>query len=131
VDLLVEPGGEFSLPALETALPPAVHLDSVAPPLSGDPVRRALAMFQVGQIDGDMTDVLVLGDDGRARRLDVVSLAPATDEQANPRSAVSSRTVLPDGRRAAFPQRDQLLLVDLTTARVDVVPLPGFNVSVA
>ncbi len=129
MDVLPWPGAESSLAALETALPPAVFLGSVASPLSGDPVRRALALFEVGHVDG-ATEVLVLGDDGRARRLDVVSLAPATDEQGSPRSAVSSRTLSPDGRRAAFPQRDRLLLVDLTTANVDVVPLPGFNVSV-
>ncbi|HEX5995471.1 MAG TPA: hypothetical protein VFY84_10055 [Jiangellales bacterium] len=66
-------------------------------PLSADPVRRALALFQVGRFDG-ATDVLVLGDDGPARRLDVVTLQPTGDQEGNPHSAVTEFSLSPDGR---------------------------------
>ncbi|MFC5925576.1 hypothetical protein [Micromonospora vulcania] len=95
--------------------------------LSARPVQRALALFQ--PLDQELrTDgpVRVLGDDGVVRALDVVTLTPTRDEGGNQAPAVKPGVLSPDGRSAAFPQTNELILVDLTTAGVRRIPLAGF-----
>lgn len=105
------PGQEAQLPRLASKLPHEIAIDPArAVPLSTDPVGRALALFQV---DGD-DRVYVLGDDAQLRYLDGAS-------------GLGTTVLKPDGTKAAFPQRDRVTLVDLTSAAVRQVNVPGDN----
>lgn len=89
------------LPRLASKLPHEIAVDpSLAGPLSGDPVSRAFALVRTPAA------VYVLGDDARLRRLDLLG----------PNAGFGTTVLKPDGKQAAFPQRDSVVLVDLTTA---------------
>lgn len=96
-------------------------------PLSERPVQRARALFQpVDEENRADGPVRVLGDDGVVRSLDVVTLAPTRDASGNEALAVKPGVLSPDGRSAAFAQNDELVMVDLTTAAVQRIPLEGY-----
>ncbi|MFI7519369.1 hypothetical protein OG994_24520 [Micromonospora globbae] len=101
--------------------------DPATAPLSREPVRRALALYQ--PVDAEYRadgPVRVLGDDGVVRSLDVVDLEPTRDAGGNEAPALKPGVLSPDGRTAAFAQTGELVLVDLTTAGVRRVPLDGY-----
>lgn len=128
-DLAPAPGQEGRLTRQPTVLPPQFVLDpGQALPLSAAPVRRALALLQLAPGPQQTGQVFVLGDDGKLRALDVLSVAPTADTEGNPRSPFGTTALKPDGTQAAFPQRNQVVLVDLTTAKVRRLPVPGRNV---
>lgn len=121
-----------SLPLLATYLPE--HLDLTTRPelrLSGSPVGFAIALLQPVLFDPPDSSVVVLGDDGRLRLLNVGRLEPARDRDGNLQPALDPTSLSPDGRRAAFAQPDRIVLVDLTTATATDLPLPGWNESVS
>ncbi|GAA4558232.1 hypothetical protein [Planotetraspora kaengkrachanensis] len=120
----VERADEDRLPRLETLLPDKLSLNG-ATPLSTAPMAQALALFQRGG-KGDPGPVLALGDDGGLRELDNIELASVTDGH-NEQSALDDTALSPDGRMAAFPQRDEVVVVDLTDATSRRWPVPGFN----
>ncbi|MFF0315089.1 hypothetical protein ACFYPH_10630 [Micromonospora sp. NPDC005252] len=96
-------------------------------PLSERPVQRALALFQpVDEENRADGPVRILGDDGVVRGLDVVTLAPTRDADGNEATAVQPGVLSPDGRWAAFPQTNELIMVDLTAAGVRRIPLDGY-----
>jgi hypothetical protein len=132
VDQAPPPGREARLPRLATALPSEIALDpETVVPLSAEPVGRALALFEIGTAESRGPGLLyVLGDDTRLRVLDVVSLAPAVDAANNPHSPFGTAVLKPDGTQAAFPQRDRVVLVDLTTATARGLRVPGRNLRV-
>jgi hypothetical protein len=98
--------------------------------LSERPVARAVALYEpaVDTAGSAPGPVYVLGDDGAFRRLDVVTLQFAVDSAGrNPIPPLNRDSLSPSGKLAAFPQRDSVVVVDLTTARVDRYSAPGFN----
>jgi hypothetical protein len=115
-------------PRPNTQLPLVVDIRQAnLPKLSERPVRHALALVQPNSDDGSATPVLIIGDDGQLRILDNVTLAPPADPDGNAHQVLSPTALSPDGRHAAFPQRDQMIVVDLTTARPTTIPLAGYN----
>jgi hypothetical protein len=131
VDRAPAPGHEGRLPSLATALPREIAIDpQTAVPLSTNPVGRALALFETGfdtRSAKNRLTVYVLGDDGRLRWLDVATLAPTLDGNNNLISPFSTTVLKPDGTRAAFPQWDRVVVVDLTTAAARWIELAGHN----
>ncbi|GLZ31534.1 hypothetical protein Lesp02_37220 [Lentzea sp. NBRC 105346] len=102
----VLPSSLADLPLLHTDFPERID-PSQGVPLAQHPVRRALALFQ------GLGSILVLGDDGELRTLGDWPMSE---------TALSA-----DGRTAVFPQRDGVLVVDLTTGSSRTVPVPGDN----
>jgi len=121
--------GMGGLPQASTGLPQSITVDlQRAPALSADPVKRAVALTEVYRTgDQAVGDIGVLGDDGKLRALDVVRLAAVSDEGGNAHSPFSPTVLSPSGTKAAFPQRDFVLLVDLTRAKVQTLGVPGYN----
>ncbi|MGE5826860.1 MAG: hypothetical protein ACM30G_00650 [Micromonosporaceae bacterium] len=125
---LPRPGSEFLLPGREAGVPGVISLtggSQVA--LSTHPVRRALALVGLSAGTGPANQVVVVGDEGRLRVIDGLELRPAVDADGNQRSAVGAGTLSPDGTRAAFPQPDGLIVVDLVAGTWHTIALPGFN----
>jgi hypothetical protein len=125
ITLAVAKADEGRLPRLKTALPDLPSLDGTVP-LSAAPTARALALYQRSDEAGH-GPVLVLGDDRRLRELDGVELATVTDPHGNEQIPLDETALSPDGRLAAFPQRDEVVVVDLTAATSRRWPVPGFN----
>ncbi|MGN9775042.1 hypothetical protein ACTMS0_04585 [Micromonospora sp. H33] len=101
--------------------------DPVTAPLSARPVRQALALYQpVNPETGTESRIRVLGDDGLVRDLDVVTPARTRDAEGNEAVPLKSGSLSPDGRTAAFAQTDEVVVVDLTTAKVRRYPLKGY-----
>ncbi|TWP46757.1 hypothetical protein FKR81_34805 [Lentzea tibetensis] len=118
-------GTEDSLRYLDTDFPARVDPDPAgAMPLRENPVTRALALFQTAA----SAPVLVLGEDGFLRSLDVPATATSSGE---PVWAMRPTSLSGDGRTAVFPQRDAVLIVDLTTGLSRSVPVPGANTHAA
>ncbi|GGS50029.1 hypothetical protein GCM10010156_05930 [Planobispora rosea] len=121
----VERAEEGRLPRLETALPERLSTHG-AVSLSAAPMTRALALLQWSG-EGGPGPVLALGDDGGLRALDGVKLTTPTDEDGNEQLPLDDTALSPDGRRAAFPQRDEVVVVNLIDGTSRRWPLPGFN----
>ncbi|MBY8873522.1 hypothetical protein K7640_16930 [Micromonospora sp. PLK6-60] len=101
--------------------------DAPAAPLSTRPVRRALALYQpVDRETWTGGEIRVLGDDGLVRSLDTVTPAATRDRGGNQAPALKPGQLSPDGRTAVFPQTDEVIVVDLTTAQVHRFPLGGY-----
>jgi len=125
----VAPGREeeASLPYTDSPLPRSVKLSANAPQLSKNPLTRGLALFESWNELSSPPPVQVLGDDGRLRELDQMHLAWVAGPDGNRRLPLSSGSLAPDGTRAAFPQKDEIVLVDLRTGAARTLPLRGFN----
>jgi hypothetical protein len=94
---------------------------SAAPPgISTDPVAHAaLAINDPGL----RSRVLVFGEDGRWREVDVPGLVPAGTQAQYPRPILRPTSLSPDATRLALPQPNALIIVDLshgTSRRYDV-----------
>ncbi|PZF88785.1 hypothetical protein [Micromonospora deserti] len=101
--------------------------DPVSAPLSARPVRQALALYQpIDPETGVEGRIRVLGDDGLVRDLDVVTPARTRDVEGNEAVPLKTGSLSPDGRAAAFAQTDEVIVVDLTTAKVRRYPLRGY-----
>jgi hypothetical protein len=113
------PSPSDKLPTAPTQLPRTIDTDpSDAGRLSKNPVRHALGIFAAYPKDWpqnapEYSTVLVLGDDGRMRRIDTTSILGSQD-------GLAPAPILPgaldqNGTMAAFPQPDgYVLTVDLT-----------------
>lgn len=113
---------ELALPQLPTQYPAEIDPDPAdAVPLKTDPVKKAIALFQP-----DNGPVLVLGDDGRLR---VIENGPRaiTNAGGDTFGALRQTSLSFDGRTAVFPQRDEIMLVDLTTGNDRRIRSPGLN----
>jgi hypothetical protein len=123
------PADVSTLPWRDTALPRVLPVDVVtAPVLSEDPIQHALAL-----VGGPGATVGVVGDDGRLRRLDGVSLVPTRDPDGYRASPVVHGSLTSDGTIAAFPQPGAVVVVDLAQADSERYDIPGlgFNTRVA
>jgi hypothetical protein len=56
-----------------------------------------------------------------------VTLTDTRDAGGNRAQPLDPGSLAPDGARAAFAQLDEVIVVDLRTAKVDRIPLPGLN----
>ncbi|HEX6871388.1 MAG TPA: hypothetical protein VF163_09855 [Micromonosporaceae bacterium] len=121
------------LPRLDGSPLPA-RLDwSTAIPLSRAPMTRALALYQpLSEQDGAPPSgpIYALDVDGRLRLLDDVELSPTRDAGGNLATPLKSGSLSPDGRIAAFPQTDKLVLVNLLLPAIETIPVAGYNESV-
>lgn len=121
-------GAEGKLQRLDTALPSQIALDPRrAAKLSAAPIDGAVALLQSAE---DQTSVYVLGSDRLLRVLDTVRLKAPEDAFGNAQGVLDSTSLAPDGKRAAFAQRDEVVIVDLTTGKVERLPVRGFNENV-
>jgi hypothetical protein len=116
-----------TLPWRDTELPRALPTDiATAPPLSRDPIDHALAL-----IGGTGAAVGVIGEDGRLRRLDGVALEPTREPAGYGASPVQHGALTSDGRLAAFPQPNAVVVVDLASGDSQRFDVPGTNTRVA
>jgi hypothetical protein len=112
-----------ALPWRDTTLPRVLPVDvASAPALSQDPVDHALAL-----VAGPRATVGVVGEDGRLRRLDGVALERTEDPDGYHSNPVSPGSLTSDGRLAALPQRDAVVVVDLANGFSERFEVPGFN----
>lgn len=123
---VLRPGDERTLPERASPLPRNIGA-SIADvvPLSESPVSRASAVFY--GLPPHQDRVVVLGEDGRWRWLDGVTLTGPAGQDGIERPLVRPTTLSPDGTRAAFTQRNEIVVVDLTTAKSRRYPLRGFH----
>lgn len=101
--------------------------------LSNSPVTRAVALYEAASAASapHPQPVYVLGDDGLYREIATPTLEFAVAEGKKNRFDPLSATALsPDGKLAAFPQIDGLVVVNLTTGRHNTYSVAGFNTSV-
>jgi hypothetical protein len=116
-----------TLPWLDTGLPHILPSDiAAAPRLSQDPIDHALAL-----IGGAGATVGVVGEDGRLRRLDGVALEPTRYPDGYGDSPVKHGSLTADGRLAAFPQPDAVVVVDLASGNARRFDVPGTNARVS
>ncbi|HWH01075.1 MAG TPA: hypothetical protein VNV66_17580 [Pilimelia sp.] len=97
--------------------------------LSQRPVTRAVAVVQPhGAPHAARPEPLyVLDTDGSWARVDVVDLAFTRDAGNNKAAPLRPTSMSPDRRLIAVPQTDEVLVVDVTTAAVHRIAVPGFN----
>lgn len=112
------------LPAESTEFQPRAARE-----LSRRPVSRAVAVVQprAAETATRPEPLYVLDTDGSWARVDVVDLTFTRDAGGNQADPLRPTAVSPDGRRVAVAQTDELLVIDVTTAAVHRVPLPGYN----
>jgi hypothetical protein len=99
------------------------------PRLSSKPVSRAVALYESTEPETRKgpNPIFVLGTDGTFRWLDLANLEFAYHADKSPFQPLTSTALSPDGRLAAFPQSDSVLVVDLTTGRAKRYGILGFN----
>jgi hypothetical protein len=113
MDTAPPPSGEAGLPTLTTALPEKWADIPVVTAVAG-PVL-ALAEFGDGRIH-------VMKADGRIPL--EVKLGDSAGDGGTP---LKPNSLAPDGTMAAFPQKDEVVVVDLVIGRARRYPVPGFN----
>ncbi|MFC7583262.1 hypothetical protein ACFQYP_05300 [Nonomuraea antimicrobica] len=116
MDTAPPPSGEAGLPTLATELPQEWAGLPVVSAVPG-PVL-ALAEFGDGKI-------YLLKSGGRVP-LDV-KLGDSVDAGGNGGTPLKPNALAPDGTMAAFPQKDEVVVVDLVIGQVRRYPVPGFN----
>jgi hypothetical protein len=116
MDTAPPPSGEAGLPRLATALPERWADIPVVTAVSG-PVL-ALAEFGDGRI-------YMMKSGGRIP-LDV-KLGDSVDSAGNGGTPLKPNSLAPDGTMAAFPQKDEVVVVDLVIGQARRYPVPGFN----
>ncbi|WP_432478784.1 hypothetical protein [Nocardioides sp. GXQ0305] len=92
-------------------------------PLADDPVARATTALQYDL--GGAANVVVIGDDGRWRSLDVSGLD--LDDRDGGVLGLHRGSLSPDGTRLALGVADGVAVVDLTTARTTTFPVAGLG----
>jgi hypothetical protein len=108
-----------------TALPRNAGNLAASPVLASGAIQRADALYEPSGGGTEPQPVYALS--GRAFHRLRVALQFALDPAKKFVSPLRPTSLSADGRLAAFPQRDAVLMVDLTTARVTQVKIPGFN----
>lgn len=117
-------GAEGQLPWADTRLRGGLDLDvDRAAPLSKLPAGHALAVVQ----SKPSAPVLVLGDDGKMRRIDRVRLEPNVDAGGNGAPILDSTALSPDGTRLALLQPGEAIVVDLSSGQAKRFSVPGVN----
>lgn len=116
MDTAPPPSGEAALPTLATALPRSWADIPVVTAVSG-PVL-ALAEFADGRI-------YMMKAGGRVP-LDV-KLRDAVDPSGNGGTPLKPNSLAPDGTMAAFPQKDEVVVVDLVLGQTRRYPVRGYN----
>ncbi|MFI7147593.1 hypothetical protein ACIBO2_21970 [Nonomuraea sp. NPDC050022] len=116
MDTAPPPSGEAGLPTLATALPERWADIPVVTTVSG-PVL-ALAEYGDGRI-------YIMKSGGRIP-LDV-KLGDSVDSAGNGGTPLKPNSLAPDGTMAAFPQKDEVVVVDLVIGQARRYPVPGFN----
>jgi hypothetical protein len=75
--------------------------------------------------------VFLFAADGHLRLVDRLRLAMNDGDNGRPTSPVRVSSLSPDGRFAAFPQRDRLVVLSVATGRTRSYTVPGSNTDVA
>lgn len=116
MDTAPPPSGEAGLPTLATALPERWADIPIVSAVSG-PVL-ALAEF------GDRR-IYMMKSGGRIPL--EVKLGDAVDPAGNGGTPLKPNSLAPDGTMAAFPQKDEVVVVDLVIGQTRRYPVPGYN----
>lgn len=111
------------------ALPPSGLTVREPRPLSQRPVLRAVAVVEPAGAEGATRPepLFVLDTDGSWARIDVVEPTFTRDFGGNQAHPLRTTAISPDRRLVAVAQSGEVLVIDVTTARVHRVPLAGFN----
>jgi hypothetical protein len=113
----------------DVRLPRSVGDLGAAAPLTAGSIARADALFEpeAGESEGPAPVYAMF--DGVLYRLDV-ALDWTTDPLKRISPPLRPASLSPDGRLAAFPQQDALVVVDLRTGRPASFKIPGSNLDV-
>jgi len=111
------PGSERFLDRLETPLGDRLELPDKVRPLAKHHVDDIAAVVLVKH--EDRYAPLLLGSDGSWAQADVGLVAVGGEPP------LSSGAISPEGRIVAFPQPDEVVTVDASTAQISRFPLPG------
>jgi hypothetical protein len=95
--------------------------------LSERGVAQASMLYEPRTEEGGTRPHPVYAFDGAWVRLDVVNLRFVLDSDGNQSPPLTATSLSPDGRLAAFPQPDEVVVVDLADAEVIRISIPGFN----
>lgn len=118
------------VPGPVAPLPGSWDIPADAPVLSAHPVDRAVLVAQERdwEVEGaPMLPLHVLDTAGRWFRIDVGDLTRTHDVGGNEADPLRPASLSPDGRRVAVPQPQAVVVIDLTTAKVHRVAVPGLN----
>ncbi|MEV0385023.1 hypothetical protein [Nonomuraea sp. NPDC050643] len=116
MDTAPPPSGQAGLPKLATALPERWAGLPVVTAVPG-PVL-ALAEYGDGRI-------YLMKSGGRVPL--EVKLGDSVDAAGNGGTPLKPNALAPDGTMAAFPQKDEVVVVDLVIGQARRYPVPGFN----
>jgi hypothetical protein len=107
-----------------------------APSLAGAPISHAVMLYSPPSGGAKAAPVYVYGEGSinggsgsgsfHWARIDV-DLSDTRDAGGNRAPALDQNSLGPMGASAAFAQTDSVVIVNLTTAAVDRIPLPGLN----
>ncbi|MFI6291266.1 hypothetical protein ACIBEJ_06735 [Nonomuraea sp. NPDC050790] len=120
-----------SRPVMDRA--PASADEAALPPLSAGLPERWADLPVVDSASGPVLALAAFGD-GRIYMMKAggrvpldVKLAESTDAAGNGGTPLKPNALAPDGTRAAFPQKDEVVVVDLVIGQARRYPVPGFN----
>jgi hypothetical protein len=121
------PEDERALPVLPSVLPARIDLTGTAPLLRDKPVPRAVAAYLLTTLDGELDRVLVLGNDSALRRVDLGDLKWVPDGQGNATAPFLRTSLSPDGKRIAFAQEHEIVVLTLADASWQRYPVRAVN----
>jgi hypothetical protein len=125
------PEDERALPVMPSVLPANIDLTRPAPLLRDKPLPRAVAAYLLTTLDGKLDRVLVLGTGGGSasalRRVDLGDLEWVPDGQGNSTAPFTRTSLSPDGKRIAFAQEHEIVVLTLADASWQRFPVRGVN----
>lgn len=124
------PEDESALPFLRSALPATADLTRPAPPLRDQPLPRAAAAYLLTTENGELDGVLVLGAGSGSplRRVDLPDgMGWVPDGQGNVTAPFLRTSLSPDGRRIAFAQEHEIVVLTLADASWQRYPVRSVN----
>jgi hypothetical protein len=124
------PEDESALPLLRSVLPATVDLTRPAPLLRERPLPRAAAAYLLTTENGELDGVLVLGagNGGPLRRVDLpAGMGWVPDGQGNATAPFLRTSLSPNGRRIAFAQEHEIVVLTLADASWQRYPVRSVN----
>ena len=117
-------------PADAEGVPLPRRFDPAGPELSTRPIERAIALYQPNfdwEHETHPGPIWALSADHTWAELDRLGLEYIRDAGGNKATPMRSTSLSPDGRHAAFPQPGAVVIVELSTAAITRVAVPGLN----
>lgn len=121
------PEDEPALPALPSVLPSRIDLTRAAPQLRDEPLPRAMAAYLLTTADGELDRLLVLGAGGALRSVELAGLEWVPDGTGNAAAPFTPSSLSPDGKRIAFAQEHEIVVLTLADASWQRFPIRSVN----